>query len=138
MNELSPLLVSRAIIVDGEKILALQRSSDDSHNACQWEFPGGKVDAGEELLAGLNREVGEETGLSIQATSQLAYVESEIVVGGKYDGRLYVALFFSARRLSGEITLSNEHSAYVWDEPEKLLNLNLAVESRHALESFFK
>ena len=62
MSEITTtLLVNRAVIGDGDQILLLQRSEDDAHNAGLWEFPGGKVDAGETIGEGLRREVLEET-----------------------------------------------------------------------------
>jgi 8-oxo-dGTP pyrophosphatase MutT (NUDIX family) len=69
----------------------LQRSPDDTHNADLWEFPGGKVDVGEEIAQSLNREVQEETGLIIEPSSELVYVTSEQILGGEYAGKLYVA-----------------------------------------------
>ncbi|MRR10050.1 NUDIX hydrolase, partial [bacterium] len=32
-----------------------------------WEFPGGQVEAGEDLIAALHREVKEETGITVRA-----------------------------------------------------------------------
>ncbi|MGZ3744495.1 MAG: (deoxy)nucleoside triphosphate pyrophosphohydrolase [Pseudobdellovibrionaceae bacterium] len=36
-----------------------------------WEFPGGKVEAGESLVAALQREILEEIGISIQVEEKL-------------------------------------------------------------------
>lgn len=48
------LLVTRAVIHDNDRILLMQRSMDDSYRPGFWELPGGKVDADEELDAGLD------------------------------------------------------------------------------------
>lgn len=127
------LLVNRAVVFDDDRLLLLQRSRDDSYNPGLWEFPGGKVDAGEELVEGLKREVFEETGLEIELSSTSTHVESELIQGGKYSGRLYVALFHSARRLSGELSISNEHEAYTWLDTNSALERTLTPESQRAI-----
>lgn len=129
------LLVNRAIITDKDRVLLLQRSRQDTHNPGLWEFPGGKVDAGEEMTQGLVREVLEETGLTIRLTSPIAHTETQVIEGGKYEGRLYVALFYVAQRLSGELLLSNEHDAAVWEEPDLAIQHDLTPESRRAIVS---
>lgn len=47
------------------RILLVQRSSTDSMPN-RWEIPGGAVDPGETVLAGVVREVFEETGLAVK------------------------------------------------------------------------
>jgi 8-oxo-dGTP diphosphatase len=50
------------LILRDSKILVCQRRRDDSH-ALQWEFPGGKIEAGETLQQALVRELREELGV---------------------------------------------------------------------------
>lgn len=49
------LVVSRAIICEDDHILTLQRSQSDTRNPSLWEFPGGKIDEGENVIDGLTR-----------------------------------------------------------------------------------
>ena len=56
------LTVVAACILRDSKILVCQRRRDDSH-ALQWEFPGGKVEAGETPQEALLRELREELGI---------------------------------------------------------------------------
>jgi len=139
MTELTnALLVSRAIITDEDRILVLRRTQEDLHNAGLWEFPGGKVDADETVEDGLAREVFEETGLIIGAASSIAHVETELIKSGKYEGRLYVALFYAAKRLSGDLALSDEHSDVLWEEPRFATERVMTPQSRRALTAFLK
>jgi mutator protein MutT len=55
------LTVVAAIIVNDGKVLICQRSRTDSF-PLKWEFPGGKVEAGETPAQALAREVLEELG----------------------------------------------------------------------------
>lgn len=130
------LLTTRAIINDEDRILLLRRSRHDSHNPGLWEFPGGKIDAGEEIADGLMREVHEETGLLIGELSNIAHIESELIRKGKYEGRLYLALFYAIQKIGGNLTLSDEHEATSWETLQGAEKLDLTHESRRALASF--
>ena len=65
MQENPPLHVVAAIIVADSKVLACRRAS---HKAAAglWEFPGGKVDPGEDAHRALIREIKEELALDCE------------------------------------------------------------------------
>lgn len=67
--------VAVGVILDaaGEKIL-LSRRADDAHQGGLWEFPGGKVEAGESLHCALARELQEELGIRVGSTAPLLEV----------------------------------------------------------------
>ncbi|WP_449372402.1 (deoxy)nucleoside triphosphate pyrophosphohydrolase [Arthrobacter psychrolactophilus] len=52
------------------KLLAARRTAPPEF-AGMWEFPGGKVEAGETAEAGLHRELAEELGVSVTLGSEL-------------------------------------------------------------------
>ena len=58
------LEVGAAMIQDGEKFLACQRPAHKTR-ALQWEFVGGKVEAGETGAQALIRECMEELGVTL-------------------------------------------------------------------------
>ncbi len=60
-------VVAAAVIDATGRVLIAQRPSG-KHLAGGWEFPGGKLEPGEERLAGLARELREELGITIAAT----------------------------------------------------------------------
>jgi len=61
---MQPAVVVAAIIRRDNRILICRRGADSAH-ALKWEFPGGKVEAGESPSQALRRELREE--LSIEA-----------------------------------------------------------------------
>ena len=69
-----PIDVVAAVIrrEDG-RILITQRLPDDTLGG-YWEFPGGKVDPGEELRAALARELREELGLETEIGAEIHHI----------------------------------------------------------------
>jgi len=63
------MTVVAAALVDGEGRVLLQQRPPGRQMAGLWEFPGGKVEAGEGLEAALIRELDEELGVQIAAAS---------------------------------------------------------------------
>lgn len=56
--------VAAAVIVDGQGRVLLARRPDHVHQGGLWEFPGGKLDPGEDIRRALVRELEEELGLT--------------------------------------------------------------------------
>ena len=63
--------VAVGVILDQNRNILLTRRAADSHQGGLWEFPGGKVEAGESLELALGRELREELGITIGRTSAL-------------------------------------------------------------------
>ena len=62
-----PILVTAAVVFDGEKVL-LTRRPDDKRHPGFWEFPGGKVDPGESPEQALCREMLEELDVEVRVS----------------------------------------------------------------------
>lgn len=66
------LIVVAAVIVRGWRVLLARRKAG-SHLAGQWEFPGGKVEPGEDPSVALAREVREELGVEAEVGAPFAF-----------------------------------------------------------------
>jgi 8-oxo-dGTP diphosphatase len=67
--------VMAGALFDGEgRVLIAQRPAG-KHMAGGWEFPGGKLEAGEDRYEGLRRELSEEIGIDVRAASPLISYE---------------------------------------------------------------
>lgn len=82
-----PKQVVAGVLEQGGRILICQRR-DDQPFAGQWEFPGGKIEAGETREAALRRELQEELGITAEIGKELATVRHQYAEG------LFVELHF--------------------------------------------
>ena len=72
-DNIKSIAVVAAVIVTSEGILATQRGSGNFKD--KWEFPGGKIEAGETPEQALMREIREELDLEIRIDSFLDTVD---------------------------------------------------------------
>jgi 8-oxo-dGTP diphosphatase len=69
--------VAVGIVQDPEGRVLVTRRAADAHQGGLWEFPGGKVEAGEGVEAALARELMEELGVEVQASEPLMMIEHD-------------------------------------------------------------
>ncbi len=110
------LHVACALIEREGRILAAQRSRTMSM-PLKWEFPGGKLDAGESPEACLKREIAEEMGIEVHISRALPMSTH------RYPDFTITLYPFVCTIASGEPAL-NEHRAIAWLLPEELPALN--------------
>ena len=103
--------VVAAVIVRDGRILATCRGYGDMKGG--WEFPGGKVEAGESREEALVREIREELDVTVDPFEHLCTVEYDYPAF-----HLSMACFLS-RITSGELHL-NEHQDARWLGPAEL------------------
>lgn len=125
-----PLLVVCAIVEHEGKVLIARRGPSMSM-AGHWEFPGGKIEAGESAETALKREISEELGLDIQVGD--AWPPSNWQDGN----RLIRLLPFRCRILGGELCLL-EHDAAEWVAPLALMERNWAPADIPIVQHFLK
>jgi 8-oxo-dGTP diphosphatase len=69
VEKIPTIFVVAAALVDASGLVLLQRRAPGRAMAGLWEFPGGKVEAGERPEAALARELAEELGIAVEAES---------------------------------------------------------------------
>jgi 8-oxo-dGTP diphosphatase len=65
------LRVAAGVLVDAAGRVLIARRSADKHAGGAWEFPGGKLQAGESPRQALDRELFEELGVQIMSAAPL-------------------------------------------------------------------
>lgn len=104
--------IAAAVIREKERICICRRGPGGSC-AGLWEFPGGKVEAGETPAACAERECREELGVDIAVGRPLDYVVHQ------YPEYTVAITFFEARLLRGSPQCS-VHEAIAWVTPAEL------------------
>ena len=79
------------------KILVCQRKKDQPL-PLKWEFPGGKIEPGEEPVAALKRELEEELGITAEIGEEVAHITHKYKNGGGVE-----LAFFRVKDYTGEI-----------------------------------
>jgi 8-oxo-dGTP diphosphatase len=105
-------VVAALIFKDG-KILICQRTRHQTM-PLKWEFPGGKIEEGEQPRDALRRELEEELGIDAKIGEEVARLRHEYPGGGAVELR-----FFTVREYTGEIE-NKIFKDVLWSPPSKL------------------
>jgi len=89
--------VVAALIVRNGKLLVCQRTRHQTM-PLKWEFPGGKIEEGEQPRDALRRELDEELGIEATIGDELARIQHEYPNGGMVELRFYLV-----REFNGEL-----------------------------------
>jgi 8-oxo-dGTP diphosphatase len=99
-----------AAVIEGSRVLVAQRSGGPYDGL--WEFPGGKVEAGESELSALLRELREELGVDVVPQAFVGEVLLDGVVAGGEPGASTLRVWW-ARLSAGEL-VAREHAELRW------------------------
>lgn len=108
------LVVACALVDPDGRVLLAQRPEGKSM-AGLWEFPGGKVEAGERPEQTLIRELAEELGVAVEepCLAPLTFASHA------YDGFHLLMPLYVCRRWNGTVT-GREGQALRWVRPDRL------------------
>jgi 8-oxo-dGTP diphosphatase len=93
----------------GRQVLVCQRRPDQAM-ALKWEFPGGKIEAGESPQQALQRELNEELGIDAVIGEPLTHVRHNYRNGSAVDLQ-----FFIVREFAGELE-NRIFNTFCWTE----------------------
>jgi 8-oxo-dGTP diphosphatase len=105
-------VVAALIFKDG-KVLVCQRTRHQTM-PLKWEFPGGKIEEGEQPRDALHRELDEELGIDATIGEEVSRIVHEYPGGGSVELR-----FFVVRDHSGEIE-NKIFRDIQWSSPSEL------------------
>jgi 8-oxo-dGTP diphosphatase len=117
-KNLTPVLVVAAALIDGNgRVLVQRRRADRAHGGL-WEYPGGKVEAGETPESGLIREIEEELGIGIAAQAL------DWVASAREPGSPVVISLYTCRHWLGEPQMLDA-AQLAWVAPRDLPSLEM-------------
>jgi len=120
------IAVVGAVVVRDGSILCAQRGGSGALPGL-WEFPGGKIEAGETPRQALEREIAEELDCLIEVGKEVTRTTYE------YDFGVVTLTTFYCRLLDGEPRLT-EHQAVRWLRPDQLRSIEWAPADIPAFE----
>src|SRR5579864_9548288 len=89
-------VVAALIMKDGD-VLVCQRTKHQTM-PLKWEFPGGKIEEGEQPRDALRRELDEELGINAKIGEEVARIKHEYKTGNSVELR-----FYAVREYQGKI-----------------------------------
>ena len=122
--------VSAAVIKSGGRILATERGYGAYKG--YWEFPGGKLEAGETLPECLKRELQEELHLDVNV--------KDFFMETRYDyGEFSISLnAFWAESQTDKIDYMDSHEQIKWISPQELKKYDFAPADKEIIEGLEK
>lgn len=105
----------QAIIIHKKRALLL-KYSNYTRKKTKWDFPGGHLIHGETVFESLQREVFEETGLTI--------TEAEPLRTLAYDNGILI--IYIAKAQGDDVKLSKEHTDYRWIAASHVTEVDIA------------
>lgn len=106
--------VAAGVIVRPDGSFLLGQRAPDTFYPGYWEFPGGKVEAGESPAAALVRELDEELGIRVKV------LHPWLVREHRYEHAHVRLHFFEVAEWEGEVN-DHVHSALSWQHAERLV-----------------
>lgn len=112
---LNTQLVAACALVDVDGRVLIAKRPAGKSLAGLWEFPGGKVEAGETPEACLIRELDEELGVTVTRACLAPFV----FASHAYDDFHLLMPLYLCRRWEG-LAMAREHAALAWVRPERM------------------
>ena len=115
-NAKPTILVAAAALIDPDGRVLIAKRPPDKAMAGLWEFPGGKIEAGETPEQALIRELAEELGIMVREPCLAPFT----FASHSYQGFHLLMPLYVCRRWEGN-PVPREHVGIKWVKPRDLI-----------------
>jgi 8-oxo-dGTP diphosphatase len=127
-----PVVGVGAVIAHDDRVVLIKRKYEPM--AGQWSLPGGTLELGESLEAGVAREIREETGLDVEV-GPVVEVFDRILLDA--EGRVqyhFVLVDYMSRPIGGHLLAGSDVDDGVWAAPSDLGQYDLTAKATSVIE----
>ncbi len=117
-----PLVGVGGVVIDRHRALLIRRGSEPLKG--EWSIPGGMLELGEELTAGVRRELQEETGLEVEPLEMILAFD-RILHEGERVKYHYVIVDYLCRKKRGRLRPASDVVDACWVRQEDLPKYHL-------------
>jgi 8-oxo-dGTP diphosphatase len=135
-----PIVGVGAVVIHHGRVLLVRRGQEPLKG--EWSLPGGALELGEDLTAGVRREVKEETGLDVEPVEQIATVD-RVTWDGRDEGASrvryhYVIVDYLCRLKEGELAPASDVSDARWVARDDLASYKLTETATAVIQRGFE
>lgn len=145
-----PLVGVGGVVIEGGRVLLVRRGTEPLRG--KWSVPGGLLERGETLAAGVARELQEETGLTVRVVELVEALDRIFIDAGAYTaggepGRVpgtttkpryhYVILDYLCERISGEPRAGGDAAEVALARQDELAGYGLSADTMRVLGKAF-
>jgi 8-oxo-dGTP diphosphatase len=132
-----PVVGVGGVVVADERALIIRRGSEPLKG--EWSIPGGMLEVGETLAAGVARELREETGLQVKVLDLIEVFERIFpgVGAGSRPRYHFVILDYLCEPTGGELKAGSDVTDVAWVREEELEGYGLSIAATRVLKKAY-
>ena len=127
-----PVVGVGAVIVEGGRVVLIRRRFEPL--AGQWSLPGGTLELGETLEAGVAREMLEETGLVVEVGPVVEVFDRIMLDDARRVQYHFVLVDYLCWPVAGDLRAGSDVDAAVFAPPEALGSYRLTPKATAVIE----
>lgn len=131
-----PLIGVGAIIIDRGRALVVRRATEPLKG--EWSIPGGVLELGETLRAGVIREAKEETGLDVLPIEVLEVYDRIVADDAGKTRYHYVLIDYLCQVTGGELRAASDVSEVRWLTEQELDSFPIADAAEEVIRKGFE
>jgi 8-oxo-dGTP diphosphatase len=130
-----PMVGVGGVVISQGRALLVRRGSAPLQG--QWSIPGGMLEVGETIVAGVRRELAEETGIEVRVGELIEVFERITPDASGKTQYHFVVLDYLCEILSGEARAASDVVDVAWATPTELASYSISeTATRVILKAF--